>query len=152
MTAEGDSYQGRVALLFIKIISQCMKMRVSVLINGLSPSVFDVGLNCAFSPRKRDDLKQPAHAQKASFETKESNYRYQLDSERNVSHFRTASNFFLRGVFVCVSVCAPVFTGVHLLVFVSTLLFCLAVHSNYTLYYLVSPASKLIWKLDLKQQ
>lgn len=40
----------------------------------------------------------------------------------------------------CVFVYAPVFTGVH--VFVSTLLFCLVVHSNYTLYYVSGLSSQ----------
>lgn len=138
MTVEGDSYQGRVAFQFIKITSQCMNVRVSVLINGLSQRVFDVGLNYAFSPRKRQftttPKKLPLKEKKVIIDTNSTDMSRSCSASEQIC------------VYVCVYVYAPVFTGVHIFVFASSPLLCLPVHSNYTLYYLISPASKHIWK------
>lgn len=92
--------------------------------------------------------------QKAAPEIKESNYSHKLNIERNMSHSCTVQRtlLFFHRLSVCVCAGATVSTGEHVFVFVSTLLFCQLVHSNYTVYYLVSPASKVIWKLALKQQ
>lgn len=80
-------------------------------------SVFDVGLNYAFSPRRRQFKGNPPKAQKKlPLKQKKSNYGYQLNSEWNTSA-QPQLLFFSLCIcgYVCVHVHAPVFA-----VFVST--------------------------------
>lgn len=100
-------YQGRVAFQFIKILSECIKVGVYVLINWLSlRESFWCGAKYAFSLRKRE-FKTMNEPQKAAPEIKESNYSHQLNIERNMSHSCTVQRtlLFFHRLSVCVRGC-----------------------------------------------
>lgn len=71
MAVEGDCYHSWTANLFIIFLSQCMNKDKWTL-----REAFGMDLNTV-SHKERDNLKQPTHHhhhEKATFETKESNY------------------------------------------------------------------------------